>query len=185
MKNLLWQTGLVCLVQILSHAAAFGTLHDDIRAPRTAHKRNRTSDSSSLSAAVSADDLSPRALTHWSVDSNFRANLKNRKRQFIVVRNAQLEYQDGTPFRFASFNAPELLEGGIDHFEVEDTFRTLDGLARCVTRTYTLAVKGTPLLWFGPHILGWDKRRNDWIYNETMFQRVRTNKGPWWISPTG
>lgn len=90
---------------------------------------------------------------------------------FVVVRNARLELEDGVPFRFASLNAPELLDG--HEFEVEDTMRTMAGLGRKVTRTYTLKVKGTsPHFGDAGHINGWDVQRGDWMYDEAKFIKV-------------
>lgn len=92
-------------------------------------------------------------------------------RPFVVVRNGQLELDDGTPFRFASLNAPELLDN--HEFEVEDTMRTLAGFGRRVTRTYTLKIKGTsPHFGDVGHINGWDHTRGDWMYDENKFQKV-------------
>lgn len=92
-------------------------------------------------------------------------------RPYAVVRDGSLELSDGTPFRFASLNAPELLDS--DEFEVEDTFRTLQGFGRRVTRCYTLKVQGTsPHLGDAGHIRGWDASRGDWIYHEAEFVKV-------------
>lgn len=99
-------------------------------------------------------------------------SIKRGYRPFVIMRDGKMVLEDGTPFRFASFNAPDLLANN-DNFEVEDTMRTIGGLGRGVARTYTLAVKGTsPHLGTGAHITGWDKDKNDWIYNEAMFQKV-------------
>lgn len=79
--------------------------------------------------------------------------------------------EDGTPFNFASMNAPELLDG--HDFETEDTMRTLAGFGRRITRTYTLKIKGTSPYLQGPgHINGWDEQAGDWIYDEDMFVKV-------------
>lgn len=92
-------------------------------------------------------------------------------RPFVVLRDSQLFLDDGTPFRFASMNAPELLDG--HPFEVEDTMRTLAGFGRRVARTYTLRIKGTsPHFGDAGHINGWDNQKGDWIYDEGSFQKV-------------
>lgn len=92
-------------------------------------------------------------------------------RPFVVLRDGQLMLDDGTPFRFASMNAPEVLDG--HPFEVEDTMRTLAGFGRRVTRTYTLKIKGTsPHFGDAGHIIGWDHRKSDWIYDEGSFKKV-------------
>ena len=93
-------------------------------------------------------------------------------RPFVVIRNGQLALDDGTPFRFAALNAPELLDG--HPFEVEDTMRTLAGFGRRVTRTYTLKIKGTsPHFGDAGHFNGWDHQRGDWIFDEGCFKKVR------------
>jgi hypothetical protein len=93
-------------------------------------------------------------------------------RPFVTVRNGMLELEDGTPFRFAALNAPELLDN--HEFEVEDTMRTLAGFGRRVTRTYTLKTQGTSPHFGGPgHFQGWDSAKGDWIYHEPSFQKVR------------
>jgi hypothetical protein len=91
---------------------------------------------------------------------------------FVTVQRGQLVLEDGTPFRFASLNAPELLDG--HEFEVEDTMRTLAGFGRRVTRTYTLKIEGTsPHFGDAGHINGWDHARGDWIYDESKWQKVK------------
>ena len=92
-------------------------------------------------------------------------------RPFVVVRDGQLQLDNGVPFRFASMNAPELLE--CHEFEVEDTMRTLTGFGRRVTRTYTLRIKGTSrYVGDAVHIEGWDAQKQDWIYSESQFRKV-------------
>lgn len=92
-------------------------------------------------------------------------------RPFVVLRDGQLMLDDGTPFRFASMNAPELLDG--HPFEVEDTMRTLAGFGRRVTRTYTLKIKGTsPHFGDAGHFNGWDRQKGDWVYDEGPFKKV-------------
>lgn len=94
---------------------------------------------------------------------------------FVTVQNGKLVLEDGTPFRFASLNAPELLDG--HEFEVEDTMRTLAGFGRRVTRTYTLKIKGTsPHFGDAGHINGWDSIKGDWIYDEGKWQKVRRSR---------
>ena len=92
-------------------------------------------------------------------------------RPFVVVSRGQLALEDGTPFRFAGLNAPELLDGHA--FEVEDTFRTLLGFGRRVTRSYTLKIRGTsPHFGDAGHINGWDAQKGDWMYDEGCFVKV-------------
>ena len=61
---------------------------------------------------------------------------------FVTARDGSL-FLDGQPFRFASLNAPELLDGDVNGpFEWRDTMQSLGmGFARSVTRTYTLRVR--------------------------------------------
>lgn len=92
-------------------------------------------------------------------------------KSFVVARNGNLQLEDGTPFRFASLNAPELLGG--HEFEVEDTMRTLQGFGRRVTRSYTLSIAGTsPHVGDAVHVRGWDVSRRNWVYNEEQFKKV-------------
>lgn len=62
---------------------------------------------------------------------------------FVTAKNGSL-YLDDQLFRFASFNAPELLDGDVNgQFEYEDTMDTFSApgaFGRAVTRTYTLRV---------------------------------------------
>ncbi len=96
---------------------------------------------------------------------------------FVVVKDGQLMLEDGTPFRFASLNAPDLFLN--DDFEIEDTMRTLTGFGRRVTRTYTLQIEGTCAYLTQPgHIAGWDSQKGDWIYNEARWQQVRNHGCP-------
>ena len=92
---------------------------------------------------------------------------------YVVARNGQLMLEDGTPFRFASMNAPDLLNG--EDFEIEDTMRTLAGFGRKVTRTYTLEIEGTSAYLGGRpgHIKGWDAVNGNWIYDENRFKQVK------------
>lgn len=104
-------------------------------------------------------------------DTRPRPSKPAGSRPFVVVRNSQLCLDDGTPFRFAALNAPELLYG--DLFEAEDTMRSLAGFGRRATRTYTLKIKGTsPHFGDAGHINGWDSQKSDWIYDEGQFVKV-------------
>lgn len=64
--------------------------------------------------------------------------------QFVERRGSDL-YLAGQKFRFASLNAPELLDGDVNGpFEVRDTFAALaaeGAFGTAVTRTYTLRVR--------------------------------------------
>lgn len=98
---------------------------------------------------------------------------KPSRKPFVTLRNGQLVLDDpkGTPFRFASMNAPELLTG--EPFEVEDTMKTVAGFGRAVTRTYTLTINGTgPSANTVAHINCWDEKKGDWEYQEGMFRKV-------------
>jgi hypothetical protein len=63
---------------------------------------------------------------------------------FITARDSSL-WLGTRPYRFASLNAPELLDGDVNgQFEWEDTMETFaaeGGFSRAVTRTYTLRVR--------------------------------------------
>lgn len=63
--------------------------------------------------------------------------------QFVDRRGSDLILA-GDRFRFASLNAPELLDGDVNGpFEVRDTFASLaaeNAFGTAVTRTYTLRV---------------------------------------------
>lgn len=63
---------------------------------------------------------------------------------FVTARDGSL-FLDNEPFRFASLNAPELLDGDVNGpFEWRDTMQSLGApgaFARAVTRTYTLRVR--------------------------------------------
>lgn len=137
--------------------------------PPVPHHTRPNPGSSSSSSAVGQDSAasSGTAAANNSTPASPAAGLG----QFAVIHNGALELADGTPFRFASLNAPELLDG--DEFEVEDTFRTLAGFGRRVTRCYTLKVSGTsPHLGDGGHVRGWDAQGQDWIYHEPEFVKV-------------
>lgn len=97
---------------------------------------------------------------------------KRGQRSFITQDGGKLRL-DGKVFRFASYNAPELMEGN-DDFEVEDTMKTFAAFDSRVLRTYTLNIEGSsPHLPAGRgHLTGWDSVKNDWIYNESMFRKA-------------
>lgn len=61
---------------------------------------------------------------------------------FVQARNGSLWLGD-QPYRFASLNSPELLDGDVNQgFEVDDTMQSIAmGFGRPVTRTYTLRIK--------------------------------------------
>ncbi|GAA95566.1 glycoside hydrolase family 5 protein [Mixia osmundae IAM 14324] len=86
---------------------------------------------------------------------------------FVIKRNGQL-WHESVPYRFASFNAPELLDN--DVWEVKDTMRTLSGFSRRVTRTYTLQVKSWRVS--RGHINAWSETRQDWEYDEAHFVKI-------------
>ena len=114
----------------------------------------------------------PPPVPHNTRPANPHTSVASNERSFVVVRNGKLELENGTSFRFASLNAPELLDG--HDFETEDTMRTLSGLGRRVTRTYTLKIKGTsPHFGDAGHINGWDSQTGDWIYDEGKFRKVQ------------
>ncbi|GAA5830273.1 hypothetical protein JCM11251_001289 [Rhodosporidiobolus azoricus] len=85
---------------------------------------------------------------------------------FVERHGSQLTLA-GKPFRFASFNAPELLDGDVNgRFEVEDTFASLaapNGFGTAVTRTYTLRIKSKNI--GRGHINGWSSEWNDWMWD--------------------
>ncbi|BGP13851.1 hypothetical protein JCM10213v2_001789 [Rhodosporidiobolus nylandii] len=86
--------------------------------------------------------------------------------QFVERRGSQL-FLAGRPFRFASLNAPELLDGDVNGpFEVKDTFAALaaeNGFGTAVTRTYTLRIKSKNI--GRGHINGWSTEWNDWMWD--------------------
>ncbi|KAM0754148.1 glycoside hydrolase [Meredithblackwellia eburnea MCA 4105] len=82
---------------------------------------------------------------------------------FVELQDGQLVV-DGVPWRFASFNCPELLDGDVGGlFEVRDTMATIKGLGRPVTRSYTLRVNSTRIS--RGHIKGWNAGWNDWEWD--------------------
>ncbi len=70
-----------------------------------------------------------------------------RVRHFVYAEGDQL-YLDGSPFRFASFNVPNLLVledpywHMVEAFEQEDAIRSIKAMGGQVIRTYTLSIVG-------------------------------------------
>ncbi|GAA5968157.1 hypothetical protein JCM11641_003752 [Rhodosporidiobolus odoratus] len=93
--------------------------------------------------------------------------------QFVERRGSQL-FLSGQRFRFASLNAPELLDGDVNgEFEVEDTFAALaaqGGFATAVTRTYTLRIKSKNI--GRGHINGWSSEWNDWMWDSGRLKEM-------------
>ncbi|GAA6044812.1 hypothetical protein NBRC10513_004659 [Rhodotorula toruloides] len=90
----------------------------------------------------------------------------SRSDQFVERRGSDL-YLGGQKFRFASLNAPELLDGDVNGpFEVRDTFAALaaeGAFGTAVTRTYTLRIKSKNI--GRGHINGWSNQWNDWMWD--------------------
>lgn len=114
------------------------------------------------------------------------APFANVRHSFVQLRNSSL-WLGSSPFRFASLNSPELLDGDVNaEFEVEDTMQSIAmGFGRAVTRTYTLRIKSVnsgctsiPLANLTPstpcrsgrvargHINGWNASWGDWEWDE-------------------
>lgn len=91
---------------------------------------------------------------------------ESSKSSFITARNSTL-YLNSTPFRFASLNAPELLDGDVNsQFEVRDTMQSFSmpgAFGRAVTRTYTLRINSKNI--HRGHIKGWNEEWNDWEWD--------------------
>lgn len=118
---------------------------------------------------TSGDALLQPHRPHYDVQ---HGHLLSPKRPFVTARHGRLQLEDGTPFRFASLNAPELFQNTA--FEVEDTMRTMKGFGRAVTRTYTLRMHGTSPYAneYEPHIVEYDRKKQDWVYREDQFRQV-------------
>lgn len=102
--------------------------------------------------------------------ASINADLVSDRDHFITLRSSQL-FLDSKPFRFASFNAPELL--ALNHinnadattFELFDTLTSIQlGFARPVARTYTMRIKSRNIA--KGHINGWSDEWGDWIWDE-------------------
>jgi len=87
------------------------------------------------------------------------------------MKDGKLQTCSGRPFRFAGFNAPNLLDQ--DDFATVDTFLSFQGLGRAVTRTYPLEISGsTPYNDQSlSHITGWNADTGTWEWNEGAMQR--------------
>ncbi|GAA6009071.1 hypothetical protein JCM10207_004083 [Rhodosporidiobolus poonsookiae] len=94
------------------------------------------------------------------------ASHASKSDHFVERRGSQL-FLVGQPFRFASLNAPELLDGDVNgEYEVRDTFAALaaeGGFGSAVTRTYTLRIKSKNI--GRGHINGWSTEWNDWMWD--------------------
>lgn len=110
-----------------------------------------------------ASRISPRSRAHSPPSSVEGAG-------FVIAHKSQL-WLDGKPFRFASLNAPELLDGDVNGaFEVKDTMATFasssgDGFGPCtVTRTYTLRITSARV--GRGHVNGWSEKQGNWEWDE-------------------
>ncbi|GAA5945121.1 uncharacterized protein JCM15063_006526 [Sporobolomyces koalae] len=93
---------------------------------------------------------------------------------FVQRQGSQLVL-DGQPFRFASLNAPELLDGECNQqFEVIDTMETFGKAGAFggvpVTRTYTLRLKSQNIA--RGHINGWNREWNDWEWDSDRMREM-------------
>ncbi|GAA5863738.1 hypothetical protein JCM1840_005748 [Sporobolomyces johnsonii] len=92
----------------------------------------------------------------------------------FVQRQGSTLTLDGQPYRFASLNAPELLDGDCNGpFEVADTFQSLakeGAFGAAVTRTYTLRIKSKNI--GRGHINGWSNEWNDWMWDSGRLQEM-------------
>ncbi|GAA5978097.1 hypothetical protein JCM10908_004228 [Rhodotorula pacifica] len=97
----------------------------------------------------------------------------SRADQFVERRGSDLVLA-GNRFRFASLNAPELLDGDVNGpFEVWDTFASLaaeNAFGTAVTRTYTLRIKSQNI--GRGHINGWHSEWNDWMWDEDRMKEM-------------
>ncbi|GAA6037106.1 hypothetical protein JCM8097_008738 [Rhodosporidiobolus ruineniae] len=101
------------------------------------------------------------------------ASHASRSDQFVERRGSEL-FLAGERFRFASFNAPELLDGDVNGaYEVKDTFAALaaeNGFGTAVTRTYTLRIKSKNI--GRGHINGWSTEWNDWMWDSGRLEEM-------------
>ncbi|KAI5479565.1 Glycoside hydrolase, family 5 [Pseudohyphozyma bogoriensis] len=83
----------------------------------------------------------------------------------FVTRKGSSLYLGGQPFRFASMNCPELLDGDVNQqFEVEDTMKTFASWGRVpVVRTYCLRINSQRI--GRGHIKGWNREWGDWEWD--------------------
>ncbi|GAA5848532.1 hypothetical protein JCM8547_004542 [Rhodosporidiobolus lusitaniae] len=92
----------------------------------------------------------------------------------FVERSGSSLTLGGQPFRFASLNAPELLDGDCNgEFEVRNTFEALaaeNGFGTAVTRTYTLRIKSKNI--GRGHINGWSNEWNDWMWDAGRLEEM-------------
>ncbi|BGP53888.1 hypothetical protein JCM8202_006081 [Rhodotorula sphaerocarpa] len=102
------------------------------------------------------------------------AETHTASRDHFVERKGSELFLAGKRFRFASLNAPELLDGDANGpFEVRDTFASLaaeNAFGSAVTRTYTLRIK-SPNIGRG-HINGWHPEWNDWMWDEGRMKEM-------------
>jgi len=123
---------------------------DDSAAARAPHARTKRAPAPQAHFALSSSAMSnagawalycPRTVQH--------ADPVTPADHFVERRGSEL-FLNGAKFRFASLNAPELLDGDCNgEFEVRDTFAALaaeGAFGTAVTRTYTLRVRPLPPL---------------------------------------
>ncbi|GJN88588.1 hypothetical protein Rhopal_001554-T1 [Rhodotorula paludigena] len=96
-----------------------------------------------------------------------------RSDHFVERRGSDL-FLAGERFRFASLNAPELLDGDVNGpFEVRDTLQALaaeGAFGTAVTRTYTLRIKSKNI--GRGHINGWSAEWNDWMWDDGRLEEM-------------
>ncbi|GAA5938222.1 hypothetical protein JCM3775_002920 [Rhodotorula graminis] len=112
---------------------------------------------------------SPAPQAHFALSSSAMSNADH----FVERRGSEL-FLNGAKFRFASLNAPELLDGDCNgEFEVRDTFAALaaeGAFGTAVTRTYTLRIKSKNI--GRGHINGWSNEWNDWMWDGGRLQEM-------------
>ncbi|GAA5904841.1 uncharacterized protein JCM6883_004880 [Sporobolomyces salmoneus] len=125
------------------------------------------------SSKAHSDDLPPPKTL--SAQPQAQADRTRQMSNSFVERKGSQLLLDGKPFRFASLNAPELLDGDCNQqYEVTNTMETFGAPGGFggvpVTRTYTLRIKSKNI--GRGHINGWNREWNDWEWDSGRLQEM-------------